>query len=86
MLSERATAARAETVWAGGTGRAAEGDAAGGTRLSRRPRTASAGTAAPRPGRRRMAGWLRAAEEHWSGRAIAALVIPALILLVVWLL
>ena len=48
MLSERATAAKAEAVWASGTAE---------------PLTST-----------------------WSGRAIAALVIPALILLLVWLL
>ena len=59
VLSERATAAKAEAVWASGT-----------TALD-------------------AAGWPGGSEpltSTWSGRAIAALVIPALILLVVWLL
>jgi hypothetical protein len=57
LLSQRATAARAEAVWA-----------AGGT-------TAVA-----------VAGRTQPLTSTWSGWAIAALVIPALILLVVWLL
>jgi hypothetical protein len=65
LLSERATAAQAETVWANGTAEAASGEAAGGP--------AGADGAEP-------------LKSTWSGRAIAALVIPALILLVVWLL
>ncbi len=86
VLSERATAAQAEAVWAGGTAEAAEGEAAGGTRA-----VAGTGTASPAGGTTA----LDATDRHsgseplkstWSGRAIAALVIPALILLLVWLL
>jgi hypothetical protein len=53
LLNERATAARAEAVWAAGT--------------------TTTTTAAP-------------LTSTWSARAIAALVIPALIVLIVWLL
>ena len=38
------------------------------------------------PGRRRWPAGSEPLKSTWSGRAIAALVIPALILLVVWLL
>ena len=86
VLSERATAAQAEAVWVGGTAEAAEGEAAGGTRA-----VAETGTASPAGGTTALdaAGWHSGSEplkSTWSGRAIAALVIPALILLVVWLL
>jgi hypothetical protein len=86
VLSERATAAQAEAVWAGGTAEAAEGEAAGGARA-----VAETGTASPAGGTTALdaAGWHSGSEplkSTWSGRAIAALVIPALILLVVWLL
>jgi Bacterial PH domain len=56
LLSERATAARAEAVWAAGT-------ATTTTTARTEPLTST-----------------------WSARAIAALVIPALIVLIVWLL
>jgi len=49
LLNERSTAARAETVWATGT------------------------------------GWLEPLKSTWSRSAIAGLIIPALILLIVWL-
>jgi hypothetical protein len=86
VLSERATAAQAEAVWAGGTAEAAEGEAAGGTRA-----VAETGTASPAGGTTALdAGGRHSGsaplKSTWSGRAIAALVIPALILLVVWLL
>jgi hypothetical protein len=71
LLSERATAAQAETVWANGTAEAASGEAAGGP--------AGADGADGVDGSEPL-------KSTWSGRAIAALVIPALILLVVWLL
>jgi hypothetical protein len=62
-LSERATAARAEAVWA-------DGPASGATALDAAGR----------------AGGSEPLKSTWSGRAIVALAIPALILLVVWLL
>jgi len=94
MLGERATAAKAEAVWAAGTGQAAAGEAAGRTTAAAGAGTGAAsgtGTAGPARG----ATAVDAAGRHggaepltstWSGRAIAALVIPALILLVVCLL
>jgi len=67
LLSERATAARAEAVWAGGT---APPPTAAAT-------TAAATAVADRP---------EPLTSTWNARAIAALVIPALIVLIVWLL
>ncbi len=86
VLSERATAAKAEAVWASGTAETAGGEAA--------EKTAAAsgnGAASPAGGTTALdaAAWPGGSEpltSTWSGRAIAALVIPALILLVVWLL
>jgi PH (Pleckstrin Homology) domain-containing protein len=112
ILSERATAARAEAVWANGTAEAegseaarrtgtaaGAGGAAGagaeapsGTGTATGTGTAAGtGTASPAGGTTALdaAGWQSGSEplrSTWSGRAIAALVIPALILLVVWLL
>ena len=77
LLSERATAARAEAVWAAGTAETAEAKTAGTTAAGA---GAAAGTAVA------AAGWTQPLTSTWSGWAIAALVIPALILLVVWLL
>ncbi len=75
-LRERATAAQAEAVWAGGTAEVAGANVAGanvaaanvtGTKVDEVDET-------------------EPLKSTWSGRAIAALVIPALILLVVCLL
>jgi len=93
VLSERATAAKAEAVWASGTAEtagseAAERTAAAGTAAGNK---AAAGAAAASPaggGTALDAGRPGGSEpltSTWSGRAIAALVIPALILLLVWL-
>jgi hypothetical protein len=72
LLSERARAARAtETQAANGTQAATEAHAATGTQ------------AAPGPV---VAGWLEPLTSSWSGRALAAIGIPALILLIVCLL
>jgi hypothetical protein len=83
VLSERATAAQAEAVWTGGTAEAAEGEAAGRTRA-----VAGTGTASPAGGTTALdaVGWPEPLKSTWSGWAIAALVIPALIVLLVWLL
>jgi hypothetical protein len=72
VLSERATAAQAEAVWASGTVEA--GGAKGLT-----------GTQAVNPAALDATGWSEPLRSTWSGRAIAALVIPALILLIVCL-
>jgi Bacterial PH domain len=79
-LNERATAAQAEAVWAGGTvpiaGAGESGPAGTVGRLD--ATQATVGTIGAR-------GWLQPVRSTWSWPAIAALVIPALILLVVWL-
>ena len=79
-LSERATAAQAEAVWAGSTVPIAGASAASQTGAVGRPdRTWTAvGTFGE-------GGWLQPVRSTWSGPAIAAIIIPLLILLVVWL-
>jgi hypothetical protein len=80
VLSEYATAARAETVWAEGTVQIAG--------------ASHAGTAANEPGNEpatdvepaadlRVTGWLEPLKSTWNRTALLALLIPALILLVV---
>jgi hypothetical protein len=79
VLSERATAAQAEAVWAAGTvpiAGASQPDGAG-TATEVNP----VGTLGGLP----ETGWLQPVRSTWSWPAIAAIVIPALILLVVWL-
>jgi PH (Pleckstrin Homology) domain-containing protein len=68
LLSERATAAQAETVWATSTVQVAEATPAGTA-------TAMLGPT----------GWLEPLKSTWSGKALAAILIPALILLIVCL-
>ena len=79
-LSERATAAQAEAVWAGGTVPIAGSGKPGQT-------AAVAGLDATQAVVETIGsgGWLQPVRSTWSWPAIAALVIPALILLVVWL-
>jgi hypothetical protein len=77
VLSERATAAQAEAVWAGGTVPIA-GTSQPGETGALDAAQAAVGTIGAR-------GWLQPVRSTWSWPAIAALVIPALILLVVWL-
>jgi hypothetical protein len=79
LLSERATAARAETVWAGDETQAA----VTGTQAASETHAATGPQAAPGPV---VAGWLEPLTSTWSGRALAAIGIPALILLIVCLL
>ena len=94
VLSERATAAKAEAVWAAGTGQAGTGQAGTGQAAGAEAAGAGAGAAgetgpaSPAGGTTAVAttGWTEPLNSTWSGRAIAALVIPALILLVVCLL
>jgi hypothetical protein len=70
LLSERATAAQAETVWATGTVDIARGSE----------------PAAPAPApAAAVTGWLEPLKSTWSPSAIAAVLIPALILLIVCL-
>jgi hypothetical protein len=93
MLSERATAAQAEAVWAAGAGQAGAGlagagQAAGAEAAGETVLAGETGPASPASGTTAVAttGWTEPLTSTWSGRAIAALVIPALILLVVCLL
>jgi hypothetical protein len=129
VLSERATAAKAEAVWASGTAQAAGSEAAGKTRAAGTVAETRAAGTVPETGTGGIvaetgiggivaetgidgivaetgteaasgtaaggttaldaigwSGWSEPLKSTWSGRAIAALVIPALILLVVWLL
>ena len=75
QLSERANAARAEGVWAEGTV-----PIAGAGQASEATQAGQAGVDL------RGAGWLEPLTSTWSRSAVAALIIPALILLVVCLL
>ncbi len=77
QLSEYVTAAKAETVWAAGTV-----EIAGAAQAAGKP-----GTGVPSPAQdSRLTGWLEPLVSTWSRPAIAALIIPALILLIVALL
>ena len=99
LLSDRATAARAEAVWASGTAEI-PGAQATGTAAQTQPGQTGTGTAAREPQLAESraatgtapagataiaAGWAEPLTSTWSRRALAALVIPALILLVVCL-
>jgi hypothetical protein len=89
LLQARATAARAEAVWAGSTVEiAAPGTApATGTGAAPAPGTDPATGTDPEtpPGTTALAtaGWTEPLTSTWSRRALAALLIPALILLIV---
>jgi PH (Pleckstrin Homology) domain-containing protein len=79
LLSDRATAARAEALWASSTAEPAGSQANG---------TAAIATGEPQPAATTAvasAGWAEPLTSTWSRRALAALVIPALILLIVCL-
>jgi hypothetical protein len=95
LLRARANAARAEAVWANspaeiaGTQSTASGPAAPGP-AAETADAASASAAAPAPGTASAAtttmaatGWTEPLTSTWSRRAFAALLIPALILLIV---
>jgi hypothetical protein len=73
VLSEYATAARAETVWAGGAAKIA-----GAPDVASNTEPAQDAAADPR-----IAAWLEPLTSTWSRTALLALLIPALILLVV---
>ena len=73
MLNEYATAARAETVWAEGTV-AIAGAPDSGHEVE--PALDGAVDA-------RVVGWLEPLTSTWSARALLALIVPALILLIV---
>jgi hypothetical protein len=71
LLREYATAARAEVVWASGTAEIAGAGQTSDTEAARE--------------HLRDTGWLEPLESTWSRTAIASLVIPALILLIMCL-
>jgi Bacterial PH domain len=73
VLNEYATAARAETVWAEGSVAIA-----GAPDSGREIEPALDGAVDPR-----VAGWLEPLTSTWSARALLALIVPALILLIV---
>lgn len=81
LLNERATAAQAEAIWARDTVEIAGNAGTGGT--------GEVSEAQANPAQVREvtspSGWAGPPVSTWSVRAIAALVIPALILLIVWL-
>jgi hypothetical protein len=86
LLNERATSAQAETVWATSTVQIAgtngahdhgpNGSGTNGTSPAKAPAAAMLGPT----------GWLEPLKSTWSGKALAAILIPALILLIVCLL
>ena len=78
VLSEYATAAQAETVWAEGTVQiAGAGQAAGNEPAGHIEPTADG------PVDLRVTGWLEPLKSTWNRTALLALLIPALILLVI---
>jgi hypothetical protein len=77
LLEARATAVRAEAVWADSTVEIAGAAPATGTAPEPAPETAPGNTALA------TAGWTEPLTSTWSRRALAALLIPALILLIV---
>jgi Bacterial PH domain len=87
LLSERATAARAEAVWAEGTAPiASAGQAAEAVEAGQAGPANQAGAGYQAGADLRGAGWLDPLTSTWSRPALAALLVPALILLVVSLL
>ena len=92
LLQARATAARAEAVWANGTVEPAAPHPAPGTDAAEpvpaappAPGTTAAPAAQAAPGTTTVTatGWAEPLTSTWSRRALAALLIPALILLIV---
>lgn len=90
VLSEYATAARAETVWAEGTveiagaGPAAGNEPAGYIEpTADGPADGSANGPANGPADLRVTAWLEPLKSTWNRTALLALLIPALILLVI---
>ena len=81
LLQARATAARAEAVWAGSTVEIAGAAPATGTAPA--TDTDPAPEAAPGTTALATTGWTEPLTSTWSRRALAALLIPALILLIV---
>jgi Bacterial PH domain len=92
ILREYATAARAEIVWAGGQTAGETGGQAGdrvtgetGGQAGDRATDETKEMTGTEPVDLRTTGWLEPLTSTWSRRALAALIIPALILLVVCL-
>jgi Bacterial PH domain len=84
LLSERATAAQAETVWATSTVQIPPTNATHPS--SPNPSSPTKDPAAtPVTAMLGPTGWLEPLKSTWSGRALAAILIPALILLIVCL-
>ena len=85
QLTEYATAAKAETVWAAGTveiaGQAAE-DTENTENTGVTETTGNTGTGTSPASQARLTGWLQPLTSTWNSTAIAALVVPALILLI----
>jgi hypothetical protein len=81
LLQARATAARAEAVWADSTVEIAGAAPATGTATA--PGTEPAPETTPGTTALATAGWTEPLTSTWSRRALAALLIPALILLIV---
>jgi hypothetical protein len=90
LLSERATAAQAETVWAAGTvpiaGQRDPSSLNPASRTSTSTSTSTNGTSTTAIDAQAVTGWLEPLKASWSRNAIAAVLIPALILLIVCLL
>lgn len=78
VLSEYATAAQAETVWAEGTVQIAGAGQAAGNEPAGHIEPAADG-----PVDLRVTGWLEPLKSTWNRTALLALLIPALILLVI---
>ena len=78
VLSEYATAARAETVWAEGTVQIAGAGQAAGNEPAGHIEPAADG-----PVDLRVTGWLEPLKSTWNRTALLVLLIPALILLVI---
>jgi len=86
VLSEYATAAQAETVWAEGTVEiAGAGPAAGNEPAGHIEPTADSPAYSPADGSAdpRIAAWLEPLKSTWNRTALLAVLIPALILLVI---
>jgi Bacterial PH domain len=82
VLSEYATSARAETVWAEGTVQIAGAGQAAGNEPAGHIEPAADGAADLRADLR-VASWLEPLKSTWNRTALLALLIPALILLVI---
>jgi hypothetical protein len=82
VLSEYATAARAETVWAEGTVQIAGAGQGAGNEPAGHIEPAADGAADPQADLR-VTAWLEPLKSTWNRTALLALLIPALILLVI---